>query len=388
AREFLKDTGSIFVRCDYNGNWIVRPILDEIFGRENFRNEIVVRRGAPKAAMFEQFKGVKSMGVMYDNLFWYSSVPDTRYQGFKISVEKKGGYWSNFYDMKPSGERPTMRYELFGLLPPKNYYWKWGKERALRAVENYKQYLEIAKSTGETLEEYFLRTGIGDFIKLDKGTVKYWVRIREEDFLVNNWLDIPGYSAMWGFKTENSEILLKRVIESTSNEGDLVMDFFLGSGTTTAVAHKLKRKWIGVEMGEHFYTVVLPRMKKVLAYDKSGISKEKDVKEKYNEKNASGFFKYYELEQYEDILRVVEYKDTDVSEYYEKLKDVLGDEFVFSKVDPFVFDLPWQKAVRIENGDLRIHFEELYPDKQVDIKETLANTCLRSERELLRSFLT
>jgi adenine-specific DNA-methyltransferase len=94
--------------------------------------------------------------------------------------------------------------------------------------------------------------------------------------LGSNWTDIPGYSTVpvWGLQTENSEILLKRVIESTSNENDLVMDFFLGSGTTTAVAHKLGRKWIGVEMGEHFYTVVLPRMKKVLAYDKSGISKE------------------------------------------------------------------------------------------------------------------
>ncbi|MGI6477119.1 MAG: DNA methyltransferase [Defluviitoga tunisiensis] len=48
----------------------------------------------------------------------------------------------------------------------------------------------------------------------------------------------------------------------------MVLDFFLGSGTTTAVAHKLGRRWIGVEMGEHFYTIVLPRMKKVLAYDK------------------------------------------------------------------------------------------------------------------------
>ncbi len=125
----------------------------------------------------------------------------------------------------------------------------------------------------------------------------------------NNWTDIPGYSRRWEFLTENSEILLKRVRESTSNEGDLVMDFFLGSGTTTAVAHKLKRKWLGIEMGEHFWAVVLPRMKKVLAYNKSGISKEKDVKEKYNEKTAGGFFKYQILEQYEDTLDNIELRE-------------------------------------------------------------------------------
>jgi adenine-specific DNA-methyltransferase len=131
----------------------------------------------------------------------------------------------------------------------------------------------------------------------------------EYEIVDTNWLDIPGYSTTWGFKTENSEILLKRVIESTSTEGDLVMDFFLGSGTTTATAHKLKRKWIGIEMGEHFWTVIMPRMKKVLFYDKSGISKEKDVKEKYNEKTAGGFFKYIILEQYEDTLDNIELKE-------------------------------------------------------------------------------
>jgi len=358
AKFTLNPKGSIFVRCDYNGNAYVRMLLNEIFGSENFRNEIIVKRGAPKAAMFEQFEGVKSMGVMYDNLLWYSHVPDIRYHGFKVSGERKGGYWNNFYDMKPSGERPTMRYKLFGILPPKNYYWKWGKERGLKAVENYKEYLEIAKTTGETLEEYYLRTGIGDFVKLDKGSVKYWVRIREEDFLVNNWLDIPGYSSGWGFKTENSEILLKRVIESISNEGDLIMDFFLGSGTTTAVAHKLKRKWIGVEMGEHFWSVILPRMKKVLAYDKSGISKEKDVKEKYNQNNAGGFFKYYELEQYEDTLRKVKYEDAiPPAPLIKGGEGGIYNQYVFMK------DLKMLSALEVdyENNKVKVDLSKLYP---------------------------
>ncbi|MFN4220626.1 MAG: DNA methyltransferase, partial [bacterium] len=146
----------------------------------------------------------------------------------------------------------------------------------------------------------------------------------------NLWNDISGYTHGWSFPTENSEILLKRVIESTTNtpdpskEGnrDIVMDFFLGSGTTTAVAHKLGRKWIGIEMGEHFWTVVLPRMKKVLFYDKSGISKEKDVKEKYNENNAGGFFKYQILEQYEDTLDNIELKEN------QKAQELFKDEYL------------------------------------------------------------
>jgi adenine-specific DNA-methyltransferase len=147
------------------------------------------------------------------------------------------------------------------------------------------------------------------------GLIKWDEELNEPLFLSkyetigSDWTDISSYTFDWNFPTENSEILLKRVIESTSNEGDLVMDFFLGSGTTTAVAHKLKRKWLGVEMGEHFWTVVLPRMKKVLAYDKLGISKENDVKEKYNEKSTGGFFKYQVFEQYEDTLDNIELRE-------------------------------------------------------------------------------
>ncbi|MGC8887332.1 MAG: DNA methyltransferase, partial [Verrucomicrobiia bacterium] len=167
-----------------------------------------------------------------------------------------------------------------------------------------------------------------------------------------------GYEQDPDFPTRNAEILLKRVIESTSNEGDLVMDFFLGSGTTTAVAHKLGRKWIGVEMGEHFYRVVLPRMKKVLAYDKSGISKE------VKEYQGGGFFKYYELEQYEETLANCKYEDGD-------LFNVPGrspyQEYVFLKDEKML------KALEIDydNNIVKVDLSKLYPN--IDIAETLSN---------------
>ncbi|MDW7976109.1 MAG: site-specific DNA-methyltransferase [Leptospiraceae bacterium] len=189
-----------------------------------------------------------------------------------------------------------------------------------------------------------------------------------EESLTTNWTRIQSYSQsdFWGIKfpTQNSEDLLKRVIESTSNEGDLVMDFFLGSGTTVAVAHKLKRKWVGVEMGEHFYSVILPRMKKVLAYDKTGISKEKDVKEKYNKDNAGGFFKYYELEQYENTLEKVVYKDADL--FRNPYQDPFN-QYVFMKDEKLL------KSVELdyENDKVKIDFSRLY--ENVDLPETLSN---------------
>jgi len=328
GRELFDDKGSIFVRCDYNGNMYVRMLLNEIFGKENFRNEIVVSRGAPKAGLLTQFEKIKSTAVAYDNLYWFSKNPEIRFKGFyKLAPKKKQekGLWADFQ----KGEfydRPTMRYEILGIKIDKGQ-WKWSKERAYKAVENYKEYLEISKKTGESLEDYWLRTGKKlEFIKREGDKIKYWVHPRKYLMADNNWLDIPGYSSSTTFQTENSEILLKRVIESTSNEVDLVMDFFLGSGTTTAVAHKLKRKWIGVEMGEHFWTVVLPRMKKVLFYDRSGISKEKDVKEKYNPETAGGFFKYHSLEQYEDSLENIEFEKQ--NEKQQRLPFRLPDYFI------------------------------------------------------------
>ena len=136
----------------------------------------------------------------------------------------------------------------------------------------------------------------------------------------------------------------------------MIFDFFLGSGTTTAVAHKLGRKWLGIEMGEHFYTVVLPRMKKVLAYDKSGVSK------KIKDYQGGGFFKYYELEQYEDALRQVKYKDGDLFEI--PGKDPYS-QYIFMK------DQKMLDAVELKKNKVKVKLENLYPN--IDIPETLSN---------------
>jgi adenine-specific DNA-methyltransferase len=317
AQKILDPKGSIFVRCDYNGNMYVRLLMNEIFGEENFRNEITVRRGAPKAGLLSQFKDFRSMTTAYDNLYWFSAHENTRFPGFwKGAPEEKQlyGFWVDFQKGK-AYDRPTMRYEILGIDISEGQ-WKWSKERALKAVENYRKFLEESGITNETLEQYWIRTGKSlEFIERAGDKIKYWVCPREELLIDNNWLDVSGYSSRWGFQTENAEILLKRAIESTSDEGDLIMDFFLGSGTTTAVAHKLKRKWIGVEMGEHFYAVILPRMKKVLAGDSSGISKEVGWK-------GGGFFKYVILEQYEDALDNIEFAPQ------RKLEALLGEDYL------------------------------------------------------------
>ncbi len=257
--------------------------MNEIFGEENFRNEITLRK--------VNYQGTNVQGRFnpaHDLLYFYNKQQSNSI--FKIVYKERDREikWVNAISPKENKEQNIICIDGRKFIAPKDHHWRFSQakfdklyaENRIRIKEDY-EYIDVFGNK---------QVGIPQYLEHELTPVD------------SNWSDISSYSFGWGFHTENSETLLKRVIESTSNEGDLVMDFFLGSGTTTAVAHKLKRKWIGIEMGEHFYTVVLPRMKKVLAYDKSGISKEKDVKAKYNQNKAGGFFKYCELEQYEDTL--------------------------------------------------------------------------------------
>jgi len=346
ARDLLNEKGSIFVRCDYNGNMYVRLLMNEIFGEENFRNEITIKRGeVPKGEVNKLLTGT-------DYLQYYSKTDNNIFNTPKILREER-----KWLPMHLPGERTTYELQVrkfFGkeLLPPRGRHWALSQEEIEKLISEGRIRINQNKEYIDT---------IGNIVKGMPEILQ-----SEEVKLNSNWTDIPSYSipSKWGFPTENSEILLKRVIESTSNEGDLVMDFFLGSGTTTAVAYKLKRKWIGVEMGEHFYTVVLPRMKKVLAYDKSGISKEKDVKEKYNENNAGGFFKYYELEQYEDVLRRAKYEDSDLFSIPDKSP---YEQYIFMK------DKKMLSALEIDykNNKVKVDLSKLY--KNIDIAETISN---------------
>jgi len=346
ARDLLKDTGSIFVRCDYNGNVYVRLLMNEIFREENFRNEIVVKRGeVPKGEVNKLLTGT-------DYLQFFSKSDKNIFITPKIKRKEKKWLPMHLPQERTSYELQVR--EFFGkkLLPPKGRHWALSQEKINEAIKEGR--IRINKEK--------------EYIDIQGNKVKGMPEILQEEYikLDSNWTDIPSYSvpSKYGFPTENSEILLKRVIESTSNEGDLVLDFFLGSGTTTAVAHKLSRKWIGVEIGEHFYTVVLPRMKKVLTYDKSGISKEKDVKEKHNQNKAGGFFKYYELEQYEDTLRKTKYEDSNL---FEIPNQSPYSQYVFMKDKKMLSAL----ELDFKNNKVKVNLENLYPN--IDIAETLSN---------------
>jgi len=327
AREWLNKKGSIFVRCDSNGNWIVRFLMNDIFDN-NFRNEIAVKRTRTLKGESGRFH------TAWESLYFYGKSENTLFNGFR--------------KLKPESEWEWVEMHLPGTRKDEDLLYRNFFGKRIKAPEGRRWAL-----SQESLDDAISK----GLVKMDEqtGMPKF---LTKWETLGSNWTDISGYSPTHGFTTENSEELLQRAIESTSNQNDLIFDFFLGSGTTTAVAHKLGRKWIGVEMGEHFYTVVLPRMKKVLFYDKSGISKE------VKEYQGGGFFKYYELEQYEETLANTVYENHDML--------VIGDK---SPYEQYVFlkDEKMLRALEIdyENKKVNVDLSKLY--ENIDIAETISN---------------
>lgn len=366
CKDLMYEKSSIFVRSDDNGNSYLKLLLDDIFGSKNRRNEITLRRGSDKSALYShsKYNGLRSLGTNTDSLFFYTLDKNLRFNDNRVQIKRdnrRDPYWTSFKKtVEENASSPNMNYEVCGVDTEDYFGWMWTKKRGKKAEDNYKEYLEIKDETGETIEEYWKRTGKEkDFIrKNDNGTIQYWVEPKEYTFLNNLWNDINGYSSRTGFKTENSEKLLKRVIQISSEQNDTVMDFFMGSGTTTATAHKMNRYWIGIELSTQFYDIALPRMKKVISYDSGGISSQVDT---YN-KNDGGMFKYYELEQYEDILKNMSYSgdNTTLSDYSEN-----WDEYLFMSDEKLA-----GPTISRKDGKVNVQLDKLYSD--IDIPETLS----------------
>ena len=241
-QKLISQSGSIFVHLDWHIVHYVKVIMDEIFGHENFRNEILVKRGRRKNLLY-QFQSIDKMHSANDTILWYSKSANTKFPhplAKHTSNSKWMGFWSNI-------DRPTMRYEIFGIIPERGQ-WKWCKVRALKAIENYKHYKERFSSI--PLEEYWVQTNKKlEFIRKREGIkyAEYWIPPKTHRILDNVWMDIETYNYSTGYGTEKHTELLERIIGQFSKVGDLVADFFCGSGTALLVAQKLARKWIGCD---------------------------------------------------------------------------------------------------------------------------------------------
>lgn len=257
-KEFLTEDGSIFVHINDARVHYVKIILDEIFGESNFRNQILLR--SINKNLQVQFDRIKSMNRFGDFLLWYSSSPQATYKP-PVREQFRKGYW---HDFKQPADRRSLRYPLLGV-EISTGQWMWEKERAYAAVENYQRF-KREFSHQMSFEEYAEEHPNEEYIRLSKtGEPEYYLRPKYTTIPDTLWDDILAYdySGERG-PTQKSENLLERVISFASNPGDIVLDAFVGWGTTAAVAQKLGRRWIGCDINKGAIQTTSKRLQTII----------------------------------------------------------------------------------------------------------------------------
>jgi len=343
AKDFVTGNGALFLHLDWNANYLGRHLLEELFGGFS---EIIWNTDATKdeeAGLFSYKTFGKKYVRQHDTIFLCSRQHDLKF--VKL--------W------KPNRRTTTLPIGWLDLIS----YPKKGKAQRLK---DYAFYIERYAEDGE------LRLH-----EVDTADEKVYA-------IGDVWNDIYSFmqselrtSENVGFPTQKPETLLRRIIQSTSEQGDMVMDFFVGSGTTTSVAHKLRRKWIGIESGEYFWEFyndgketklgLLGRMKIVLSGDKQFLAVDKKRRSHLSKDinwQGGGFFKYYELEQYEATLSKAKYEDSDL--FDDPYQDPYH-QYVFMR------DLKMLDALKLdlEQDKVKVDLSKLY--ENIDIAETLSN---------------
>lgn len=309
AREFLSDDGVIFVQCDDNEQAYLKVLMDEIFLRENFVS-CITHIVKPEGRMYGQVAKTHEYILVYAKNINNLIFNEIEKEGHTFSyIDEKGGFDlknlenGNFAAFN-STNRPNLRYSFFvdekainsdGFMPvyteykngltevlPKTkdsfeYVWRWGKEKAsneifdIVATKNKNNILIFQKTrstTTRTKSVFWDKSMI-----TQKGTEEVKQIFKTQIF------DFP-----------KPEALISRILGISTQENDLVLDFFAGSGTTCAVAHKMKRRYIGIEQMDYIETITKERLKKVIEGEQGGISKKCDFK-------GGGSFVYAELKE-------------------------------------------------------------------------------------------
>ena len=290
-RNLLSDVGSIWISIDDDEGHYLKVLCDEIFGRNNYINTVIWEKkyspqnDAKWLSDNHDFILVyaKNKEVWRPNLLPRSEEMDSRYKNpdndprgvwktSDLSVRRKTE--KDIYEIKtPSGRI---------VLPPSGRSWGVSKENfQILLTENRVWF----GKNGDSVPQ--LKRFLTD-VKQGMTSMTIW-KYKEVGHTQDAMKESKAINSESVFGTPKPERLIERVLTLGSNEGDLVLDSFLGSGTTAAVAHKMRRKYIGIEMGDHAYTHCKVRLDKVIdGSDQGGISKSVDWQ-------GGGAYKFYEL---------------------------------------------------------------------------------------------
>jgi adenine-specific DNA-methyltransferase len=233
--ELLDETGSLYVHLDHNVGHYAKVILDEVFGIQNFRNEIVWQRTTSR-------KGVNQLGRVHDIIYFYSkgtratwvppSIPQTEenVRGHDL-ITDSDGIVHRLSDLTGAGAGPARCFNGVMLAPPAGRHWAYDQD----GIDDLMSRNRIYFSQGGKPR---LKTPLSEL----KGVALHDV-----------WTDIPALNSAAeervDYPTQKPEALLERILTASSNAGDLVLDCFAGSGTSAVSSEKLGRRWIACDLG-------------------------------------------------------------------------------------------------------------------------------------------
>jgi adenine specific DNA methylase Mod len=244
----LKDTGSFYLHCDPTMSHYLKMVCDLIFGEKNFRNEITWQR--TRSAKQQS----KSFGKITDIIFFFSK--NEQYVFNKLftplrkeyieshyrNIEKETGKKFMLDNFSQAGQGEARKFGDKVLSPPNGKHWIWSQEK-----------IDLGMMTGKIV-----------FSENGNPRVKRYLDEIKGEFMSNIWTDIPEINSQaderLGYPTQKPLALMERIIQASSNEGDLVADFFCGCGTTIAAAQKLNRRWIGADISHLAVKLISKRL--------------------------------------------------------------------------------------------------------------------------------
>ena len=291
AKTLLRDDGLIFVQCDDNEQAYLKVLMDEIFERGNHLATIA----------WKQFHTVKNDAKNFSKNHEYCLVFSRKYPARRLIAKEECDKKENYKYDDNDGRGPYKKDSLTAKRgsrrelrtfnngkkwqPPDGTYWRYAEERL-------KELDDEGKICFKGGTPYFKR----HWEDVEKGrTVSTLWACRDIGYNIHGDTEIKAlFDGKKVFKNPKPESYIKKIIEMTTAEGDIVLDYHLGSGTTAAVAHKMGRRYIGVEQMDYVKSVVVERLKKVVMGDKGGVSIAVDWQ-------GGGGFVYCELAPWNEI---------------------------------------------------------------------------------------
>lgn len=290
-RNLLSNDGSIWISIDADESHYLKVLCDEVFGRNNFIDEVIWQRS------YAPINLKKTLSRSHDTILVYAKFFSPSFILNKIPRREKMREMYKNYDNDPRGDwksdnlsvGPPVEKNIYPITtpsgrvcyPPEGYSWRLSEERLNEFIKDNRIWFGHDGSNVPSIKRFISE------VKDGVTPMTLWT-YQEVGHNQDAKKEAKAFNSVSVFSTPKPEKLVERIITLASNEGDLVLDSFLGSGTTAAVAHKMGRRYIGIELGDHAFTHCYPRLKAVVDGEQGGISKSVNWK-------GGGGFKYYTL---------------------------------------------------------------------------------------------